>query len=105
MNDLEIQGYLDTAKAITWDTCHKIYVLMDDEEVEKMREYEYDPILTSDELSPDEMFIKLMEWYDDSCSLRFIQAVETNHEYPNEGFTNLVSQGEGWYEDGVQDNE
>ena len=26
------------AKAIAWDTCHKIYVLMDDEQVQKMRE-------------------------------------------------------------------
>jgi len=34
------------AKAIAWDTCHKIYVLMDDEQVELMRGYEYDPLIT-----------------------------------------------------------
>lgn len=80
------------AKAIAWDTCHKIYLLMDDEQVELMRTYGYDPLITSDEMSPDKMFETLQEWFDDSCGLRFIQAVATHPADPNEGFETLIGQ-------------
>lgn len=83
------------AKAIAWDTCHKIYVLMDDEQVDLMREYEYDPLITADEATPDKMFELLQEWYDRSCGLRFISAVTTNHIDPNAGFEDLIAQFEG----------
>ena len=63
------------AKAIAWDTCHKIYVLMDDEQVAKMREYEYDPLITKDEMSDGEMFDTVKKWYEESCGLRFVEAV------------------------------
>jgi len=82
------------AKAIAWDTCHKIYLLMDDEQVEQMRVYEYDPLITNEEKTPEEMFEILQEWFDDSCGLRFIQAVSTNYEDPNEGFESLIGQFE-----------
>ena len=84
------------AKAIAWDNCHKIYVLMDDEQVELMRGYEYDPLITKEQATPEEMFATLQEWYEDSCGLRFIQAVNTNPVDPNAGFENLIKQG--WYE-------
>ena len=82
------------AKAIAWDTCHKIYVLMDDEQVELMREYQYDPLITNVEATPEEMLATLEEWFEDSCGLRFIQAVSTNHINPNDGFEELIGQGE-----------
>jgi hypothetical protein len=84
------------AKAIAWDTCHKIYVLMDDEQVELMRGYEYDPLITKEQATPEEMFATLQEWYEDSCGLRFIQAVNTNPVDPNAGFESLIEQG--WFE-------
>lgn len=87
-----IRERLATAKAIAWDTCHKIYVLMDNEQVALMREYEYDPLITSDEMSEESMLAKIEEWYEDSCGLRFIDAVSTNHEDPNLGFETLVGQ-------------
>jgi hypothetical protein len=80
------------AKGIAWDTCHKIYILMDSEQVDLMRGYGYDPLITADQMSSDEMFNTVMEWYEDSCSLRFIDAVSTNHINPNAGFETLVSQ-------------
>lgn len=88
----EVARELEGAKAITWDTCHKIYVLMDDEQVAKMREYEYDPIVTSDTHTPEQMLNLLQEWYDDSCELRFINAVSTVEGDPNEGFKSLIPQ-------------
>jgi len=80
------------AKAIAWDNCHKIYLLMDDEQVELMRTYGYDPLITSDQMSSDEMFETIEEWFDGSCSLRFVSAVSTNHIDPNLGFETLIGQ-------------
>jgi hypothetical protein len=33
-------------------------------------------------------------WFEHSCGLRFVQAVETNESDPNEGFTDLIGQFE-----------
>jgi len=85
---------INNAKAIAWDTCHKIYLLMDSEQVELMRGYGYDPLITADQMSSDEMFEVVEDWYDSSCSLRFIEAVSTNHINPNAGFESLISQFE-----------
>jgi len=90
-----VRERIPEAKAIAWDTCHKIYLLLDDEQVEVMRGYGYDPLITSEEATPDEMMRILERWYDDSCSLRFINAVRTNHENPNAGFEQLIEQFEG----------
>ena len=87
-----IYDRINDCKGIAWDTCHKIYILMDDEQVELMREYQYDPLITTNEMSTDEMFLLVEDWYDNSCSLRFIEAVSTNHINPNAGFEALVSQ-------------
>ena len=83
---------ISEAEAIAWDNCHKIYLLMDSEQVDLMRGYGYDPLITADQMSADEMFDLVQEWYEDSCSLRFIDAVSTNHINPNAGFETLVSQ-------------
>jgi hypothetical protein len=56
MNNLElVRERVSEAKAIAWDTCHKIYLLMDDEQVELMRGYEYDPLITKEEMTSEEM--------------------------------------------------
>jgi len=89
-----IKGRLSEAQAIAWDNCHKIYILMDSEQIELMRSYGYDPLITNEEMNPDDMFDEVKEWYKDSCSLRFIQAVSTNDIDPNLGFESLISQGE-----------
>jgi hypothetical protein len=85
---------ISEAEGIAWDTCHKIYILMDSEQVELMRGYGYDPLITADQMSSDEMFEVVEDWYGSSCSLRFIDAVSTNHINPNAGFETLVSQFE-----------
>lgn len=89
--DVEMSCYV--AKGIAFDTCHKIYVLLDDEQVAQMREYEYDLIHTSEEMTPSQMLETLKEWYEKSCALKFIQSVETNHDNPNAGFDDLIPQG------------
>jgi hypothetical protein len=94
-----IKGRLSEAEAIAWDNCHKIYILMDSEQVDLMRGYGYDPLITNEEMNPDDMFGLVQEWYEDSCGLRFIQAVSTNHINPNAGFESLISQGEDYEEE------
>jgi len=89
-----IKGRLSEAEAIAWDTCHKIYILMDSEQVDLMRGYGYDPLITADQMSADEMFELVEDWYESSCSLRFIEAVSTNHINPNAGFETLSPQFE-----------
>jgi len=85
---------MEDAKAIAFDTCHKIYVLMDDAQVAKMREYEYDPLYTKDEMSAGEMYETIKHWYAESCGLRFVEAVSTVEGDPNLGFETLIAQGE-----------
>jgi hypothetical protein len=90
-----LRSYTANAKAIAFDNCHKIYVLMDDQQVAVMREYEYDPLITSEEMSPKEMYDKVADWFEESCGLRFIQAVYTTRDGEPE-FVSIVAQGEDW---------
>jgi hypothetical protein len=90
----KVEEALQEAKGIAWDTCHKIYVLMDDEQMALMKTYGYDPLISVDEMNPSQMFDKIVEWYEDSCGLRFVEAVSTNHEDPNAGFEVLIGQFE-----------
>lgn len=97
----EVSVAIADAKAIAWDTCHKIYILMDDKQVDKMREYGYgdeqdpDSLITKDQMTSQQMLDTVKKWYDESCFLRFVEAVETVEEGkdPNEGFTTLIEQG------------
>ena len=90
----DVQSSVYDAQGIAFDGCHKIYLLMDDRQVELMREYEYEFVLTKDDLSDAEMYQTLQDWFDGSCSLRFIQAITSVAEGvdPNEGFETLIDQ-------------
>ncbi len=72
-----VEEAVKTARLIAWDTCHKIYIMMDDQEVSQMRDYEYDPLLTSADTTPEQMLTEVLRWYNDSCSLRFIDVTST----------------------------
>lgn len=87
-----VEERIGEAKGIAWDTCHKIYILMDDEQMAKMREYEYDPLISKDEMLAEDMFATVKNWYEESCGLRFVDAVSTNHEDANLGFETLIGQ-------------
>ena len=104
----DVEIVLPHAKAIAFDGCHKIYVLMDKEQVEKMTGYGYGVdegsyLLTADKMSKREMADTLETWYQESCGLRFINAVSTVDGDPNEGFTDLIAQGADWEEDEDED--
>jgi predicted transcriptional regulator len=89
-----IRKATETAAGIAWDTCHKIYILKDLEQVRQMREYDYDPLFTRAEKTADEMAEIVAEWYAKSCGLRFVQSVRT--VYTDEGqadkFSSVIAQ-------------
>lgn len=92
----EVEEAVKTARLVAWDTCHKIYLAMDSgQERWFMENYAPDTFTGT----PEEMLAKLNEWWNESCGLRFISAVETNNEDPNEGFTTLIPQGAGEEQD------
>jgi hypothetical protein len=110
-----VDEYTSEAKGIAFDTCHKIYILMDDEQVELQRSYGYgdandpDSLLTSEQLTSKEMTEKVIEWFLGSCGLRFISAVSSDKNVGHDGFVNVIAQFEadededededdGWWE-------
>lgn len=96
----KVREYTDEAKGIAFDGCHKVYVLMDDEQMELMKEYGYGAdnpnyLISSSQLNPAEMATVAMSWFNNSCGLRFIQAVRTTDETnSHEGFVDIISQFE-----------
>jgi len=79
---------VNECKAIAWDTCHKIYVLMDDSEVQKMREYGYTSLIEVKDSEPRFMYSLALKWYKESCGLKFISAVSSRDR-----FETIVPQG------------
>jgi hypothetical protein len=105
----DVREYTTEAKAIAWDTCHKIYILMDEEQVALQRSYGYgdendpDSLITSEQLEPAEMATVAMTWYKNSCGLRFISAVYSDSRIGHEGFVDVVAQFEGNEDDEDED--
>ena len=69
----EIESALDNAVSITWEGCHKIYITLDMESHNQQVEYGYEMVAVEDKA---EALNKLWEWWDVSCGLRFINAIE-----------------------------
>jgi len=88
-----VRDTLAEAKGIAWDGCHKIYVLMDDEQMALMAEYGYETLLPVPEDTASEALDILCDWYEQSCMLRFISSIRTVKGDPNKGFDDLIPQG------------
>ena len=83
------------AKSISFDGCHKIYLAMDDTQAQWFKEnYNgHDGGDLTFEGTAEQMLALLKNWYENSCSLKFIQSVTTNEADANEGFEDLIPQG------------
>ena len=84
-----------SAYLIAFDGCHKIYLAMDETQASWFRK-NYNGAECDDltfEGTAEDMLELLENWYENSCSLKFIQSVTTNEEDPNAGFKNLIPQG------------
>lgn len=94
----EVEEALTDAKAIAFDGCHKIYILLDHEQVSTTAGYGYGydegtRLIHAIGSDKAEMLKTIKEWYNDSCGLRFVDTVETNEKNPNLGFTAIIPQG------------
>jgi hypothetical protein len=90
-----IELALISAKGIAWDGCHKIYILLDDEQMRLMEEYGYDPLIPiTNNQERHEAVLTLVDWFGRSCGLRFISAVHTDEKDPNAGFFHVIRQFE-----------
>jgi len=87
-----VESALSEARGIAFDTCHKIYILMDEEQMTLMKQYGYDPLISASDMDAYDMMEQVKSWYEQSCGLRFVNAVYTNHENPNDGFFALIPQ-------------
>jgi hypothetical protein len=73
----ELHEKIDNCKGIAFDTCHKIYILMDEEELNKMKGYGYEAIIQAKHSTPSLMYSTVLNWYKNSCGLEFIDATYT----------------------------
>jgi len=92
----DVDKKLDKCSGIAWDGCHKIYILMDDKQMSKMKEYGYDPLISAGEMSRSEMLLTIKEWFGDSCGLRFVDTVKTRKDGTHK-WGSLIGQGFGDY--------
>jgi hypothetical protein len=93
----DVASAIEDAELIAWDGCHKIYVAMDSIEAAWFRD-NYETVVVD---TPERMLETVVGWYNDSCSLRFVNAVRHDAEDPNRGFTDLISQFAEFDEDAM----
>ena len=89
--ETELQELTATADSIAWDGCHKIYILQDSDQTDKMKNYGYDYLWTRDQLDTDSMINTIKQWYRESCGLRLIDSVATG-DHSTDLFTQVVPQ-------------
>jgi len=88
-----LEGVINECHSIAWDRCHKIYILMDAEQTEKMKGYGYQALIEASESNPYDLSEMVRQWYDNSCSLKLVDVVYTV-EGKRDEFYPLVAQGE-----------
>ena len=84
-----VEDAMDEARLVAWDTCHKIYLALDDTEAAWFRA-EY-PTVVED--TPEVMLETVRRWYEESCFLRFVNGVRHDAVDPNAGYVTLIPQG------------
>jgi len=95
MRSFELYGLeeiVNECHSIAWDGCHKVYALMDAEQTQNMRDYEYEFLVESSDSNPYDLLEQITNWYESSCNLKFIDVVYTENNETE--FYALVAQGE-----------
>lgn len=88
----ELHAKIDTCTGIAFDTCHKIYVLMDEEEFEKMKGYGYEALIKAEYSTPSIMYSTVLHWYKNSCGLEFICATSSSADGAGTDFYTIAAQ-------------
>jgi hypothetical protein len=91
-----VEDYIDKAHLVAFDGCHKIYLALDEYEADYFREH-YGQNASGGsvvvEADADTMLEAVVNWYAESCGLKFVSGVVRNEKDPNAGFTQIVEQG------------
>lgn len=77
----KVKESVSNAVSITYDTCHKIYVCVDEDSHNQQEEYEYsmERVDSEGNLADGTPAVdQLFEWFTNSCGLEFIQEIEHN---------------------------
>lgn len=108
----EIESEVSEADSACFDGCHKIYIMKDPLGTAQMREYEYEHIVPITKENQSEVVKTIIDWFNDSCGLKFINAVE-NDGRENEHYITVIGQfdldedeeDEDWDEEDEYDDE
>jgi len=84
---------VENAVSITWDECHKIYVLMTQEAHATMEGYGYKTLPIGKAFSEEKAGSQLIDWFELSCPLRFVQQI-TGTGNNSGDYTSVVDQFE-----------
>ena len=95
----DVEAAMPNTLLVAFDGCHKMYAAMDTHEADWFRA-EYPHVV---EGSADVMLSTLRDWWEQSCSLRFIYGVTYNAVDPNAGFVSLIPQD--WCDDYEDDED
>jgi hypothetical protein len=88
----KVRDAMSVSVGVAYDDCHKVYILGDWQQVDKMREFGYETLVTTDDCNREELVIKTLEFFHDSCGLRFITHLVTTPE--GELFNSIIDQFE-----------
>ena len=99
--EASLTGLIEQSNTVAFDGCHKIYLNMDERQTEKMIGYGYDHIVGGTTWDKQDAVFR---WYEDSCGLRFIDAVFTNDD-DTDNFVVVVSQFFGDDEEDEEDDD
>lgn len=92
----KLKDYTPYCDSIAWDGCHKIYILMDSDQTDKMKGYGYTYLITRK--SGADLDGTIEAWYRESCPLRFVQVVATDYQHEDgEVFEDVYGQFEEVY--------
>ena len=90
-NSKLIKERLSSCVAITWDECHKMYILMDDNQVKQCESYGYNTFAYAKENTTFGLYRIILSWYNQACELRMLDAV-TTLEDGEEEYERLIEQ-------------
>jgi hypothetical protein len=85
----KVRENIGNTVAIAWCGCHKIYMAMDQQQAD----WFYDNYKIVYQEKPELMLERLGRWYENSCNLRFIEAVYSTEDDHAE-FINMIRQFE-----------
>lgn len=95
--EANLEAFVYQAYSVSWDGCHKLYLNMDAYQHDKMiNDLGYDLTIVSN--NPRITLEKVEEWYNDSCGLKFIDAVFSTDE-DTDKFVTVIAQSFGEDED------